>query len=177
VPESIVFNILSGDLIGLFLRKTLLWFVGLAILLYIILDWTKYGNHVFATGGNKTAAKNMGINTDKVKIISFMMCGLFAGIAGSVNISRFRIADPTLGSGMELEAITSAVVGGILLTGGYGNIIGALIGAILIATIRSGLIILGVPGYFYTGVLGVVLIMTTLINNTIVRKTLRREIQ
>jgi simple sugar transport system permease protein len=147
----------------------------LVLLIFIVSNWTKFGSNVFATGGNKIAAKYMGIKVDKIKIICFAICSFFAGFAGVLNVSRFKLADPTVGTGLELEAITAAVIGGILLSGGYGNIIGVVIGSILISTIRSGLIIIGVPGYFYTGVLGIVLVITALINNTIINKTFKRE--
>lgn len=172
--ERTMLSILSAYTPWSSIRVTMFWFIGVCVLLFIILNSTKYGNNVFAVGGNKAAAKNMGVNVDRVKIVTFMACALLAGFAGATNMGRFRVADPALGTGMELEAITSAVIGGILLTGGYGNIIGALIGAILIATIRSGLIIIGVPGYFYTGVLGLVLVVTALLNSAVLRKTMRR---
>ena len=118
-------------------------------------------------GGNAATSKAVGINVKKVKIINFIICAVLAGLAGFTMFGRFDSIDPTSGSLMELEAIASAVIGGALLTGGYGSIFGAFIGAFLIGVMRSGLILAGAPAYWYQGFIGVILVMSVIMNTKI----------
>lgn len=145
-------------------RVSILWFIGLAILFSFILTKTAYGNWVFATGCNEDAARAVGVNTKKVKIINFIICSTLAGFAGMTNISRFMSAQTTLGVGKEFEAIAAAVVGGNLLSGGYGSIIGTLIGSILISSIRTGLIMIGVKPYLFLAFTGIIILLAVIIN-------------
>ncbi|RKX51449.1 MAG: ABC transporter permease, partial [Thermotoga sp.] len=109
----------------------------------------------------------LGVNADKVKSINFIVCAVLAGIAGMASLGRFKIVDPTLGVGMELEAIAAAVIGGTFLNGGYGSIIGAFIGAFLIGMVRDGLILAGAPPYWYRAFIGIILIAAAIINTKI----------
>lgn len=161
--HSTFINVLSLRFAGGF-RTSALWFIGLMVLFGIILGRTRYGNWVFATGDNKEVARAMGVNPDRVKLINFMFSGLLAGFAGCVNFGRFKLVDPTMGMGMELEAISAAVIGGTLLSGGYGSIVGAFIGAVLIGMVRSGLILAGAPAYWYQAFIGIILIVAAIIN-------------
>ena len=149
------------------MRASGIWFILGTVILSIILTDTKYGNHVSAVGGNPGTAKAVGINVNKVKIINFMICAVFAGLAGFTMFGRFGSIDPTAGLELELEAIASAVIGGALLTGGYGSIIGAFMGAFLIGVVRSGLILAGAPSYWYKGFIGVILVVSVIINTKI----------
>ncbi len=99
---------------GLGLRPSHIWFILLTIIFSIILNRTVFGNRVLAVGGKKEAARTMGVNTDRIKIGSFMITAVLAGLAGITAISRFQLANVTFGQGMELEAIASAVIGGTL---------------------------------------------------------------
>ena len=169
--EKIILNMLNARVFTNY-RWGILWLFFVGLLIYIVLEFTRFGNHVFAVGGNPLSAKSMGVSVQKTKVLTFMVCSSLAGLAGVLSIGRFLSADTTMGTGMELEAIASAAIGGILLRGGFGNILGVIIGALLMSTIRSGLILIGVPGYFYQGILGVVLVITAIINNLItVRRT------
>jgi simple sugar transport system permease protein len=134
------------------------------ILFEIILSGTRYGNWVYATGGNSAVARALGVNVDRVKLFNFMISGLLAGLGGCISFGRFRLVDPTLGMGMELETITAAVIGGTLLTGGYGSIVGAFIGAFLVGMVRTGLILAGAPAYWYRAFIGIVLVIAAIIN-------------
>lgn len=161
--HSTFINVLCLRFAGGF-RTSALWFIGLMVLFGIMLGRTRYGNWVFATGDNKEVARAMGVNPDRVKLMNFMFSGLLAGFAGCVNFGRFKLVDPTMGMGMELEAISAAVIGGTLLSGGYGSIVGAFIGAVLIGMVRSGLILAGAPAYWYQAFIGIILIVAAIIN-------------
>lgn len=168
--RSVVYN---GDLIvptmltrfiGRGFRPSHIWFPALAVLFSLILTRTPYGNWVFATGGKKEVARAMGVNVNRVKVINFMISAVMAGLAGCIVINRFGVANASFGTGMELEAIASAVIGGTFLTGGYGTIIGAFFGAFLMGTIRTGLVMVGAPAYWYQAFVGAILVIAATIN-------------
>jgi len=149
---------------GFGFRPSHIWFLALTLIFSIILTNTRYGNWVFATGGNREVARAMGVNTNKVKVTNFMLSALMASLSGCIVISRFNLANASFGTGMELEAIASAVIGGTFLTGGYGTIIGVFFGAFLMGMMRTGLVMIGAPAYWYQAFVGVILIIAATIN-------------
>ncbi|KAF2959033.1 ABC transporter permease [Thermotoga sp. Ku-13t] len=160
---------LGGRVVG-GLRHSAIWFLILAFVFWIVLEKTKFGNWVFATGGNPGAAKALGISTDRVKLTNFIFSSVLAGFAGLTTFARFKLVDPTFGQELELEAIASAVMGGTLLTGGYGSVVGACIGAFMISMVRNGLVLAGAPAYWYRAFIGVILIVAAVINARIRKK-------
>ena len=151
-------------------RSSAIWLVIIAIIFTLILTKTRYGNWVFAVGGNKEAARAVGIPVKKVKLVNFVISGLLAGLAGIISFSRFKIVDPTLGEGLELEAIAAAVIGGCLLSGGHGSIVGTFVGTLLTASINTGLVLIGAPPYWYRAFIGLILVIATIINMLILKK-------
>lgn len=172
--NKLILKILNGRVWNL-VRMGGFWYIIIVIIFSIILVKTRYGNWTFATGGNKEVARATGINTNRVKMINFLISSLLAGFAGCMSLARFNIVDPTLGSGLELEALSAVVIGGTLLSGGYGSIIGTFIGALLIGMIRSGLVLAGAPPYWYTAFIGIILIISVSINAKIRRSILGEE--
>jgi len=154
---------LNGHFLGEF-RISSIWFFIVIFSLNIILTKTPYGNSTYATGGNKEAARVLGISVDKVKVINFIICAMLAGLAGCIQFARFNSVDPLRGTGMELEAIAAVVVGGTLMSGGYGNLIGTLFGVLLMGMVRSGLIMSGAPAYWYQAFIGIILILAVITN-------------
>jgi simple sugar transport system permease protein len=152
------------------LRTSAAWLLALTLIFLIILDYTPYGNWTYAVGASPATARELGVKVWRVKLVNFGISSLLAGLAGLMALSRFKIVDPTLGQGLELEAITSAVLGGCLLTGGYGSIFGTFLGALLVALTRVGLVLAGAPAYWYSAFIGVILIIATIINTYVVRK-------
>lgn len=164
-PDPLM-NFLGGrTAIGL--RWSGIWFILLVIIFQAILTRTRYGNHVSAVGGNEGTAKAVGIGVSKVKLTNFVLCSMTAGLAGFMRFGRFSSVDPTSGRLMELEAIAACVIGGALLTGGYGSIVGAFLGAFLMGVMRSGLILAGAPPYWYQGFIGLVLVIAVILNTRI----------
>lgn len=164
--ESGFLDALGGRTIG-GMRASGIWLIVSTILFSVMLNRTKFGNHVFAVGGNPGTAKAVGVQVNRVKLINFILCSLMAGLAGFTMFGRFYSIDPTAGELHELEAIAAAVIGGTLLTGGYGSIWGAFIGAFLIGVLRSGLILAGAPAYWYKAFVGVVLVLAVIMNTRI----------
>jgi simple sugar transport system permease protein len=148
---------MSGD-------ASTLWWIALAIATHLILLWTPFGNWLFAVGGNAGAARAVGIRVDRVKMSAFVLSSLFASIAGVMQFSRMSSFSPTYGEGLELEAITATVIGGTLLAGGRGAILGTVLGTILISMLSSGLIMSGVPVYWYRIFVGIILIGAVVMN-------------
>ena len=162
--SDIIMPTILTRFMGYGFRPSHIWFLVLTLIFSIILTNTRYGNWVFATGGNKEVARAMGVNTNKVKVTNFMLSSLMASLSGCIVISRFNLANASFGTGMELEAIASAVIGGTFLTGGYGTIIGVFFGAFLMGMMRTGLVMIGAPAYWYQTFVGAILIIAATIN-------------
>jgi len=161
--DAIMPNLLTR-FIGYGFRPSHIWFCLLTLIFSLILTRTSYGNWVFATGGNKEVARAMGVKTERVKINNFMLSSLLASLSGCIVISRFNLANASFGTGMELEAIASAVIGGTLLTGGYGTIIGVFFGAMITGMMRTGLVMMGAPAYWYQAFVGAILVVAAIVN-------------
>jgi len=150
---------------------SLMWFIALIFLMYYILNKTKFGNWIMATGGDKQAARARGIKTDNVKMILFMITSLLAGFAGIIDSFRIASAYPIAGTGYELEVIAMTVIGGTSLFGGRGTIIGTVIGVTLLRAIRNGIIVIGVPGLAYNIFVGVIILIMMAVHALIEKKT------
>ena len=149
---------------GGLIRASVLWFIGIAILVSLLLSRTNFGNWVRATGGYLPAASAMGIPTGKVKIACFMICSVLAGFAGMIQSLRLNSFLPSIGEGMELQAVAAAVIGGISLSGGVGSIIGGLIGAILIRVIDNGMVMSQIDGTWFKFAIGALTIFAVVGN-------------
>ncbi len=162
-----VFPTILSRIIDYGVRPSHFWFIALTLLFSFLLFRTRYGNWVFATGGDQETARARGIDTGKVKLVNFILCSVLAALSGCIAISRFKFANVAFGTGYELEAIAAAVIGGTFMFGGYGTIVGAALGAFIVGMIRVGLVLAGAPGYFYRLFVGVILIGAAYINNRI----------
>ncbi|MDW4499366.1 ABC transporter permease [Sulfitobacter sp. D35] len=149
-----------GDMI----RMSFIWFVVVAVLVTLLLGRTNFGNWVRATGGFLPAAEAMGIPTKRVKIACFMLCSLLAGFAGSIQVMRLGAPLPSIGEGMELQAVAAAVIGGTALTGGIGTIFGGIVGAILIRVIDNGLVLSQVDANWFKMALGALTVIAVILN-------------
>jgi ribose transport system permease protein len=145
-------------------KNVVLVFFGAAIVAAIILGKTVMGRYTFAMGSNIEATRLSGVNVDRWQTGVFMLCGLFAGLAGVVISARLNSAQPALGAGYELDAIAAAVIGGTSLSGGEGSILGTIIGALFIATLANGLRVLGVQQEWQIVVTGTVLVFAVFLD-------------
>ncbi len=128
-----------------------------------ILRMTRFGIWMYATGGNIKSAVERGINTDRIKIILFIVSAVFAAFSGTIDAFRITSAYPIAGTGYELETIAMVVIGGTSLYGGTGTLVGTVIGSILLRAMRNGIIVLGVPGLAYNIFVGaIILVMLTI---------------
>lgn len=152
------------------LENSFWWFLLVVAVLSFVLIRTPYGNHLLAVGGNSASAQSRGISVNRVKLISFMLCSLLAGLGGIMTLANNPQSHVTLGQELELEAIAAAVIGGVLLTGGRGSIIGAALGTYFLIAVRSEMISLGAPPSWYTSFVGAFLIIAVIVNTTLQRQ-------
>ena len=129
-----------------------------------VLTQTKIGRYVYALGGNEEATKLSGISTDKVKIFVYAISGMMAALAGIIITSRLSSAQPTAGSGYELDAIAAVVLGGTSLAGGTGTIVGTMIGALIIGVLNNALNLMDVSSYFQMLAKGSVILLAVLLD-------------
>ncbi|MEO1016279.1 MAG: ABC transporter permease [Pseudomonadota bacterium] len=167
-PADIPTWMFVSDL-GLF-RGTMLWYVGFILILTVMLHRSNLGNWIYATGGARQAADDMGINTRRVKLFCFMLCSFLAGFAGMVTTFRLRSALPSLGEGLELQAIAASVIGGTALTGGIGSIAGFVIGNGLIRAIDNGLVMARIDANWFRLAIGTLTILAVILNITLRRR-------
>ncbi|MEM1867555.1 MAG: ABC transporter permease [Thermosphaera sp.] len=143
------------------------WFLVLTLGAFSILDRHRFGNHIYATGGNKEAARAMGINVEKVKIVCFLIVGMLAALAGVMRATRIQGFYAQQGEGMELMAIAAAVIGGTSLFGGAGTVIGTFFGTIVVTFLEYGLIVSRVSGYWFRVVLGSLIVLVVIVDRLI----------
>ncbi len=143
---------------------SVLWFVALAAVLAAVLTMTRAGNWIFASGGNERAARSMGVPVDRVRLLLFMLTAGAAGLAGIVQLGRFSSVDALRGTGLELDAIAAAVIGGTRLNGGYGSVIGTALGCLMVGMIRNGLTLAGVESYWYNAIIGLLIVVAVIVN-------------
>jgi len=148
------------------LKMTAVWFPIFAVGVHLLLQKTRFGNHVFATGGNRDAARNAGVKVRKIKILCFTLAGALVGFASAANVAQYRGSTGMLGEYKELDAIAACVVGGNLLTGGRGTILGTVLGVLLLEVIRTGLSMLG-DAYWYRPLTGIIIIVAAVLNEYI----------
>jgi ribose transport system permease protein len=144
VPNPVLFLIAMGLVTGAALR------------------WTRWGRHLFAIGGNETAATLTGVPVRPVKVSVYMVCALCAGIAGILEVGWLGTITTSLGQGMELSVIAASVIGGANLMGGVGTAFGAIVGAALLEVIRNSLILLGISAFWQGTFVGTFIIVAVL---------------
>jgi ribose transport system permease protein len=140
------------------------WAVAVALIGIYVLRKTVYGRWVFATGGNRGSALYSGIKTKKVVLVSFVISGFLAALAGLLLAGRSGAGDPTVGNGMELSVIAAVILGGTDLFGGRGSVLGTVIGALFIGVVGIGLILLGASSQLQEFITGVIIIGAVSIN-------------
>ncbi|ALS97575.1 ABC transporter permease [Lacimicrobium alkaliphilum] len=145
----------------------IVWAVFLVVFAHIILHYSTFGNWIFATGGDEKAARNMGINTAKVKILLFVLTACCATLYATCQVLEFGSAAADRGLLKEFEAIIAVVIGGTLLTGGYGSVIGALCGAIIFGVVQIGIFFTGINTDWFRVILGALLLAAVVFNNLI----------
>ncbi|GAB2638007.1 ABC transporter permease [Nocardia goodfellowii] len=150
---------------GTSVQASVLWWIVLTAIAAFVLTRTKFGNWIFAVGGSLPSARAVGVPADRTKIILFMTTAFAGWVVGSCMILRFTSVQANQGIGLELHYIIAAVVGGCLLTGGFGSAVGAAIGALIFGMARQGIVFARWDSDWFMLFLGVLLLAAVLVNN------------
>ena len=149
---------------------SIVWWVALTVLATWVLLRTRFGNWIFAVGGDANSARNVGVPVHRVKIILFMLTALSAVVFAAVQVLDVGSADTLRGTQKEFDAIIAVVIGGTLLTGGYGSAVGALLGALIYGTVQIGILYTGIDSDLFKVFLGLMVLLAVLFNNYVRRR-------
>ncbi len=143
----------------------IVWALALVALATWLLVGTPFGNWIFGVGGDPNAARNVGVPVWRVKMLLFVATAVCSCLLAIIQVVTFTGADVLRGQNNEFIAIVAAVVGGVLLTGGYGSAIGAMFGALIFGMVEQGIVFAGVDADWYKAVVGVILLLAVLLNS------------
>jgi simple sugar transport system permease protein len=152
---------------------SILWWLAVAALATWLLLRTRFGNWIFGVGGNAEAARNVGVPVARVKVLLFMGTAAAACLVAIIQAVTFTGADVLRGEGQEFFAIIAVVIGGTLLTGGYGSAVGAVLGALIFGMVRQGIVFARVDADWFQVFLGLMLLIAVLINRIVRERALR----
>ncbi|GAP40480.1 ABC transporter permease [Flexilinea flocculi] len=158
-----------GKLFGI-IPYPILILLGIAVISYLLLHWTKFGRYIYAVGGNINAATASGVNVFWTRVGSFIISGLFAGVAGIIMTARINAAQPNIGVGYETDAIAACVIGGTSFAGGISTIPGTMVGIIIIGLIYNGMNLIGISSYWQTISKGLLIIGAVMLDSFINKK-------
>ena len=159
---SDVFNkIGSGRVMGIPVPVIIL--VVVVVAFQIMLTMTQFGRNIYSIGGNSLAARMSGINVNRYKLAIYGLSGLVAGLAGIILTARSNAGQPNSGTGLELEAITAAVLGGTAMSGGKGTVLGTMLGVLILGVLNNGMILLNINQFYQFVAKGALLIIAVLI--------------
>jgi len=144
--------------------------VGIIVLTWALLRFTRLGRYIYAVGGNEAAAHLSGVPVNRVKLFAYAYCGALAALAGLLATARMGSVRPSDALGYELDAIAASVIGGISLMGGQGSVLGTAIGAALIGVLRNGMVLLDVSAFWQKVVIGTVIIIAVALDYLVWRR-------
>ena len=151
-------NVFGGRIGGTQFRWETIWWLALAVGVLVVMQRTRWGNWVHATGGSRKTAEAVGVDTRRVRLAAFMLAGVLASFAGIVSFSHLLSMAPDNGNNLQLNAIAAAVIGGTALTGGVGRIGGVFVGTVLLSMLSSGLVLAGASTTYYQIFVGLIVI-------------------
>ena len=138
--------------------------IGVVLAIHFLLTRTTFGAHVYAVGGNETAARLSGVRVERVKFMTYVIGGLLTGFAGMILMARLSSAQPASGEMFELDAIAAVVLGGTSLSGGRGTVWGTLVGALIIGILNNSLNLLGVSSFYQLVAKGVIILLAVFVD-------------
>ena len=156
IPEEIYF--LGKGNVGPF-PAPFIFCIGVLIVVLFLVKKTKTGRYIYAIGNSREAAKILGINVNRIRVMIYAIVGLISALAGILYVARLGSSQSAIGENWPMNSIASSVIGGVALTGGVGNPAGALIGAAIISIIQNMIVLLGVNVYWQSAVSGIVVVI------------------
>ena len=157
---------LLGRFIGGIFQVTIFWWIAVVLVVGFILNFSRYGNWILAMGGDSVSARNAGIPTDRVTIALFMGSGLCAAFVGMSQAILYNSAQVAAGQSFIFNSIIAVVIGGVLLTGGYGSVVGIVLGTLTFSIVNQGIFYTGFDANWASLIIGVLLLLAVLMNNT-----------
>ncbi len=174
VVDTFVAGNLAGQPVVEGIPMLIVWAIALVVFAHILLTRTRFGNWIFASGGDAQAARYTGVPVNRVKILMFVFTAFCATVFATCQVMEFGSAAADRGLLKEFEAIISVVIGGALLTGGYGSVIGAALGALIFGVVQQGLFFAGVESSLFRVFLGTILLLAVILN-TYIRRMITGE--
>ena len=159
-------KLLFGDYLGGKFQVTLFWWIAVMALVGFILNHTRYGNWILAIGGDGVSARNAGIPTDRLMIALFMSSGLCAAFVGMSQAILYNSAQVAAGQSFIFNSIIAVVIGGVLLTGGYGSVVGIVLGTLTFSIVNQGIFYTGFDANWASLIIGILLLLAVVMNNT-----------
>ena len=172
--EDPILGLMGSDVPGTPVGAPFLWMLAVFALSWFVLDRTQYGSWIRAAGHNAgEVGRAMGVPIRVVKVTNFVLSSVLAGLAGCLQLADFGSAGVNSGENYNLLAIVAVVMGGTSLFGVRGTVLGTLLGTLMIGTLKTGLILVGAGGEYYTGLIGILLLLASLVN--VKAESLRRK--
>ena len=157
---SVYRNIFNGRMFGN-VRWYILVMIIIFIIIHIMLSRTRTGDYLYAVGDNEEAAKLSGVNVVKVKYVAYIVCGICSAAAGLIMLASLGSAESTAGLGYETNAIAAAAIGGTRMAGGRGTAFGTFVGALMLAVLRVGMVVINVDSFWQYVVTGIIIIVAS----------------
>ena len=172
IDGGAVAKVLLGDFVGGKFEVTIFWWIAAVAIAGFILHFSRYGNWILALGGDKESARNAGIPTDRVTMVLFLSSGLGAAFLGLSQALLYNSAQVSAGQSFIFNSIIAVVIGGVLLTGGYGSVVGIVLGTLTFAIVNQGIYYTAFDANWASLIIGVLLFAAVLMNNTFRRMAL-----
>lgn len=164
VPASLT-KLLLGNYVGGMFQVTIFWWVGFLAVLFYLLHMSPFGNWIFALGGDRTSARNAGIPTSRLTISLFMLSGISAAFVGISQVAVYQSAQVLAGQSFIFNSIMCVVIGGVVLTGGFGSIVGIVFGTITFAIVNQGIYFTGIDPNLGSVIIGALLLIAVVTND------------
>ena len=172
LKSSPVAKQLLGSYVGGSIQVSLFWWLAAVVVVGFILNLSRYGNWILAMGGDSVSARNAGIPTDGLTIALFMSSGLSAAFVGLTQAILYNSAQVAAGQSFIFNSIIAVVIGGVLLTGGYGSVVGIVLGTLTFSIVNQGIFYTGFDANWASLIIGILLLVAVLMNNTFRRMAL-----
>jgi simple sugar transport system permease protein len=162
IGDDPLFPLFSGQVLGV--PVAVPWWIAVTIVCACVLEFTRFGNWIYASGGNAEAARRVGVPVDRVKVVLFIGTATAAALMATLSAITVDEAQVTRGTGLEFQAVVAAVIGGCLITGGFGSPIGAALGALLFGMVSQGFYFTSIDDNWFLAFLGAMLLLAVGVN-------------
>jgi len=157
--------------------SAIIWYMILVVILFaVFMNLTRTGREVYALGGNKTAARYVGVNEKKINFLVFSVAGLVAGFCGLLYVARYAAAQNDTATGFELNTIAACVIGGVSIAGGSGTVVGVVLGAVFLGIITNALTVINLSPFFQMAIQGFVILAAILANTIMAQRSQRQAL-